>query len=236
MHHASFVLHCADAHGLATAQQAIQAHHYLHAPVDVRCRPLAYCVQYRTTIVGYLIFGRPEATRCYDGGLTYGSLSDVWTCKVAYDRWEVLNLARVWLDPRVQRGGQWYGPDYLPGYVDRRGVWCSTLASWCIQEALKTINRDYLSRYPPAFPNEPYELRAVLSYCDTRLHKGAIYRAAKFELARTNPQGIETWWTPNVALLTPDQDTTIRKLAQHSMRSKHLRARRAETHRQTTLW
>lgn len=136
------------------------------------------------------------------------------------------NLARVWLDPRVQAGGRWCTPKNLPGYTDRRGVWRSTLASWCIQAALERVGSDYLTVRPPVFPDEPYEIKAVLSYCDTRLHRGTIYRAAGFDLARTNERGIETWYTPKVAPLTNYQHDQIRKLAYHSPRGIRLRAQR----------
>jgi hypothetical protein len=103
--------------------------HYLHRPVDPRTRPLAYLGYLGGERVGCLIFGRPESTRCYQGGLTYGSLADVQAGKAQYSRWEVLSLARVWLSPEVQAGGASYRPDLLPGFVDRRGAWRSTLAS-----------------------------------------------------------------------------------------------------------
>lgn len=87
----SIVLHPCTAASLARAQAAVTKHHYLHAPVDSRCSPLAYEVwldgrsaEYH---VGYLIFGRPEASRCYDGKLTYGSLNDVQAGRAEYDRW-----------------------------------------------------------------------------------------------------------------------------------------------------
>lgn len=220
-------LHLADRRGLEAAQEAVSAHHYLRAPVDGRCSPMAYLVVLANAkIVGCLIFGRPEATRCYQGGLTYGSLKDLNAGKVLYDRWQILNLARVWLDPRVQAGGCWHRSDLLPGYTDRRGVWRSSLASWCIQRALQTIGYDYLSLKPPVFPHEPYEIKAVLSYCDTTKHRGVIYRAAGFDLARTNERGIETWYTSQVQPLTAYQHDQICKLAWRSPRGIRLRAQR----------
>lgn len=220
----------ADAAGLAWAQRQVTAHHYLHAPVDPRCSPLAYLVQLEHPAmlpqrVGCLIFGRPEATRCYDGGLTYGSLADVQAGLAAYDRWEVVNLARVWFNPVVQPGGALYGPDNgLPGYTDRRGVWRSTLASTVIQHALARVGYDYLAARPPVDCAYPYQVRAVLSYCDTSKHKGTIYRAAGFQLARTNARGIETWYTPAVAPLSTEQDRAVRQLAERSPRSQRIRA------------
>lgn len=215
------------------AQRQVAAHHYLRTPVDVRCRPLAYIVELRhpqilPQRVGCLIFGRPESTRCYQGALTYGSTRDLWECKVTYDRWEVLNLARVWLDPCVQAGGEFYAPQYLPGFVDRRGMWHSTLASKLIGLALARVGYDYLAAHPPVDCAYPYQIRAVLSYCDRRLHRGTIYRAAGFQLARTNSNGIETWYTANVAPLTVEQDTAIHRLAETSQRSQRIRAQRAQ--------
>lgn len=87
----------ADAAGLRWAQAAVTQHHYRHAPVDVRGRLLAYLVRHPASAdpVGCLIFSRPEATRCYSGGLAYGSQADVTSGRARYDRWEVINLTRV---------------------------------------------------------------------------------------------------------------------------------------------
>lgn len=219
-------LELADAAGLAWAQRQVSAHHYLRRPVDTRSRPLAYQVVLFDRLVGCLIFGRPEATRCYAGGLTYGSRPDVAAGRARFDRWEVLNLARVWLARGVQWGGALCRPGLVPGFHDRRGVWRPRVASWCIEEALQCVGYDYLLHYPPVFPDEPYEVRAVLSYCDTALHKGTIYRAAGFTLARRNERGIETWWTETVAPLTSYEDDQVRKVAWQSPRGIHLRARR----------
>jgi hypothetical protein len=221
---------------LAVAHQFV----YLHQPVDSRCSPLAYEVwiddrsaEYH---VGYLIFGRSEATRCYDGKLTYGSLKDVQSGKAQYDRWKVLNLARVWLHSSAQVGGAFCRPEVLPGYYDRRGNWRSTLASTAIEQALARVGYDYLSTHPPCFPDEPYQIEAILSYCDLQHHKGTIYRAAGFELARTNERGIETWFSRGVAPLTPYQNDQVLKLAGQSERSRRHRAQRAAQAEQEVLW
>lgn len=229
-------LHLADtAPKLAAAQDAVAKWHYLHTAVDSRCSPVAYLAMLEGKAIGCLIFGRPEATRLYQGPFTYGSLKDVQDGRCSYDRWEILNLARVWFDPRVQKGGCWYRPDLLPGYTNRHGVWFSTLASWSIRQALTTICNDYLSQKPPVFVHEPYEIKAVLSYCDTRLHKGTIYRAAGFDLARVNERGIETYWTATVAPLTPYQHDMVCKLAARSPRGIRLRSQRAMAQAEMSL-
>jgi hypothetical protein len=114
----------------------------------------------------------------------------------------------------------------VPGFTDRNGVFRSTLASAAIRQALGQIGADYLLEHPPCFVDEPYKIRAVLSYCDTRLHRGVIYPAAGFALARTNAAGIQTWWMPAVALPTRDEDRRIRALAASCPRSERIRQAR----------
>ena len=197
--------------GLDWSQQQWTSHHYLHAPIDSRCSVLAYVVKLDGLAVGALGFGRPESTRCYQGGLTYGSLDDVKDGRARYSRWEVVNLARVWLDPRIQRGGAWYAPN---------------AATWAIGEALRHIVVDYLVRFPPCFLDEPWKLRSCLSYCDRRLHQGTIYRAAGFVLVRTNDDGIETW-ARSLRGLQGHERQQIEKISDQHPRSRRYRAQRA---------
>ena len=89
----------------------------------------------------------------------------------------------------------------------------SDLASWAIDQALRRVGFDYLQARPPVDCADPYIIRVVLSYCNTSLHRGTIYRAAGFKLARCNAQGIETWYTSAVAPLTAEQDCAIRQQA-----------------------
>lgn len=210
------------------ARDMISAHHYLRKPPDRRSRPLYYAVRVEGIPAGCLAFGRPESTRCFAGGLTYGATDDVSTSRAAYDRWEVLALSRVWFSPDFQPGGRYHdehGPRCLPGFRDRAGVWRSALASTVIRLAMARVGFDYLTAHPPCFVEQPYQIRAVLSYCDTRRHRGVIYRCAGFQLARCNSDGIETWWTPDVAGLSPAQDTMIRNLALNHPRSIRIRNR-----------
>lgn len=164
----------------------------------------------------------------HHGGLTYGSAADVAAGRAAFDRWELVNISRVWLHPHVQRGGRYHNPEELPGYVDRRGEFRSTLASTLLRAVLGRVGFDYLRAHPPVDTAYPYQLRAALSYCDTRLHRGTIYQAAGFALARTNERGVQTWWTPAVAALTEAEDAEVRDLSERSPRSRRIRAERAQ--------
>lgn len=262
------------ADGLAAAQRAVAAHHYLRRPVDQRCMPEGYAVEVDGRGVGYLIVGRHEATQCYqpsDSSIRevwrgareryracrrhagtpvsrrrlrrelrrraradiaalpgwYGSVEDVESGRAGCTRWQVLNLARVWLDPVVQPGGALHVPGAVPGFIDRRGVFRSTLASAAILQLLSRVGADYLERRPPCFLEEPYELQWLLSYCDTRLHRGTVYRAAGADLYRTNKAGIQTFRWPLPALAA-DADARVRHAAAVHPRSLRIRGRRAQ--------
>lgn len=204
-------LELADARGLALAQRLVAEAHYLHAPVDPRCSPLAYLVRLPAAtdaVLGCLIFGRPEATRCYPW---YGSVDDVRSGRARLSRWEIINLARVYLAPELQAGGRWHVPN---------------AATALVAQALRRVVLDYLLAHPPVFLDEPWLLRECLSYCDTRLHRGTLYRAANFRRERVNAQGIETYARPLRPLRQAEHALVAQRAAQ-SPRGRHYRARRA---------
>lgn len=210
-------LRLADAADLDWAQDQVSAHHYLHASVDSRCSVLGYIVMHRQDgedrRAGCLLFGRPEATRCYQGGLTYGSQADVSSGRAAFDRWEILNLCRVWFAPDSQG-------------ISIRAWGAKWLASWAISQACKRVVVDYLQEYPPCYIDEPWKLKICLSYCDSRIHRGTIYKAAGFQLARTNADGIQTWFRPLRSLQGHERKLIERYCAQ-SYRSRVYRSQRA---------
>jgi hypothetical protein len=205
----------ADREGLQWAQRQVAAYHYLHTPVDVRCSLLAYLVLLDGIRVGCLIFGRPEAQRCNGW---YGSVEDVATGRCRITRWQVLNLARVWLSPDIQRGG--------PHFVENA-------ATWSIAQALHRVPYDYLLTHPPCFLDEPWLVTDCLSYCDTSRHAGTLYRAANFRLERENERGIQTYDRP-LRYLTRRERQHIELQAKQSLRSRRYRAMRAASHWQQT--
>ena len=202
----------ADSAGLRWAQERATYNHYLRRPVDSRCSVLSYLVLLDGERVGCLIFGRPQAQCCYDGLLTYGSREDVRIGRALFDRWEIVNLARVWLDSSIQAGGSAYVPN---------------AASCAIGRALRRVVVDYPAQFPPCFLDEPWQLRMCLSYCDTRVpgHHGTIYKAAGFARARVNDDGIETW-VRSLRRLGPRERQRISKLAGQNHRSRVYRSLR----------
>lgn len=214
-----------DRYEIGLAQTCVENFHYLHRPVDARCSVEGYWIRNQDEAeMGLFLLGRPEATRVNGW---YGSVEDMVTCRCEVTRWQVLNLARVWIDPSYQTGGRLCRPECVPGFVDRGGVFRSTLASEMIKKLAARVGFDYLMRRPPCFLDEPYEIRYLMSYCDTRLHKGTIYREAGFELYRTNRDGIQTW-RMRLPALSPEQDRLVREAALRSPRSQAYRARRAQ--------
>jgi hypothetical protein len=214
-----------DREGIAWAQVAVTNNHYLHKPVDTRCSVEGYRIIHKQLgRIGVLLFGRPQATRCRDW---YGKIEMYRAGIVEVTNWQVLNLARVWLDPGVQRGGLHFLPGLVPGFFDRRGDYQSTLASAVLNLAVEQIGFDYLIRRPPCFLDEPYQIKWLLSYCNTHLHKGIIYAAAGFELYATNAEGIQTW-RKRLPWLSAEQDFKVREASRINPRSNRFRAQRAQ--------
>jgi hypothetical protein len=218
-------------HEIMLAQEAVMRGHYLHAPVDARCSVEGYMFGVDAEdgnlgigIMGYFLLGRPEAT-VVNGW--YGSVDDQRAGNCEVTRWQVLNLARVYIFSDFQPGGYFHDPMDVPGFVDRKGTFRSTLASSAISAMAARVGFDYLMRRPPCFLDEPYQIEWLLSYCDTRLHKGTIYRQSGFELYRTNGDGIQTWRL-RLPALSAYQDGQVREASLRCKRSQEYRARRAQ--------
>lgn len=151
---------------VAWAQAIVTEHHYLHQPVNNQARPMVYLVDYQGERLGLVMAGGPHAT-CNKGWYGYPGL---------ITKWQVLDLNRIWLSPRIQKGGDLCKPDICPGFIGWRGKWWPSVASWAIEEVLSRVQRDRVSLWPPVFIEEPYHIRLVISYHDPKYHTGAIYR------------------------------------------------------------
>jgi hypothetical protein len=164
---------------LAWVQEVLVERHYLRRPVDPRARPLAYVVTFRGERLGLAVVGIPHATRCR-GWWGYPGLPT---------QWQVVDLCRIWLSPRLQRGGDLCRPSIVPGFVDRKGAWRPAAASWLIRRVLERVQRDWISRWPPVYPQQPYHVLLAISYHDPKHHRGTIYRAAGAEPMYADGEG-----------------------------------------------
>lgn len=198
--------------------------HYLHCmPHNMTCYEI-YEIKVDILQAGWLVFGWPQSTRCKDW---YGSLDQVEHGECQVTKYQVLNLARVWIHPLFQAGGEFCKMGSVPGFTDRFGHFRSTLASSAINLWIETKAQDYILRRPPVFLDQPYELRWLMSYCDTKIHRGVIYKQAGFELYSTNSDGIQTW-RKQLPRLTLAEDYQIRNASITNHRSIRIRAEREQ--------
>jgi hypothetical protein len=120
--------------------------------------------------VGLVILGIPHATRCRGW----------WGYPGTPTQWQVVDLSRIYIHAYYQRGemGIYAKPGIVPGYIDRKGEWRPTVATWAIGEVLARVQADRVRLWPPVYPSQPYHIRLAISYSDPRFHRGTIYRLA----------------------------------------------------------
>jgi len=151
----------------------VEHDHYLKKWPDPRSLPFAYCLlvdgqalagdgrPYGIVVMKKLQHHRQRGLFGYDGLPT---------------AWQVLDLARVWIHPDLQ-GIRWTG-------TDRRGQQVQhTLNAFSrmVSGVLRRVQKDWLEHHPPVFPELPYHIELVVSYCELQHHDGVGYRASNFE-------------------------------------------------------
>ena len=136
-------------------------HHYMHRPVHCRACPFGWAVLFDGD--QFQPDGAPSGFIIFSS-VHFTRLRGEFGYPDLFTKWQVLCLARLWLH------------DDLP----RNSETCT------IAKALRRMQRRWLEVHPPRFPDEPYHVRKIISYADTRYHNGTIYRAANFrESGRT---------------------------------------------------
>lgn len=161
------------------AEEMVTKHHYLHCLPHPQSRPMTYVVHCGRDRVGLIMVGLPHATKN----------KQWWGVEGKPTQWQVVDLSRIWLDPRVQRGGEWCRPEIVPGFWDRKGNWRNAAATWAIDQVLGRIQEDRISYWPPVFLDQPYHIKLVISYHDPQHHAGTIYRQMGFEPMYTDDDG-----------------------------------------------
>ncbi len=155
------------------ARPTIERHHYLGrwpAPLSL---PFAYrlAVDGRYLAadgrpLGLVVMKKPQHHR-QKGLFGYDTLPTSW---------QVLDLARVWIHPDLQ-AERWAG-------YDRRGTPCwhtLNVFSRLVSAVLRRVQCDWLKHHPPVYPDLPYHITLIISYCELEHHDGTGYRAANFE-------------------------------------------------------
>lgn len=153
--------------------------HYLHIEPHPRSRPHYYVLEHSDERLGIVSVGLPHAT-----------VNGRWWGKDGLPtQWQVVDLSRVWLHPRIQRGGELCRPDIVPGFIDRKGRWHSAAATWFMREVLKRVQVDRISLWPPVFLEKPYHILLAISYHDPQYHSGTIYKQMGWLPMYTNDDG-----------------------------------------------
>lgn len=143
-------------------RQVVVDHHYLHRWPDARSLPFAYRLLVGDSDTapdglpwGVVVFKKPQHHK-QRGLFGYTGLPTAW---------QVLDMARVWVHPLLQR---------------KEGGHSLCVFSRMVSQCLRRVQADWLIHHPPRFPDQPYHVEVVISYCDLDHHDGTAYRACSF--------------------------------------------------------
>lgn len=146
-------------------RQTVIERHYLKRWPDARSLPFGYRLLVdgaETTADGELwgavVFKKPQHHK-QRGLFGYANMPTAW---------QVLDLARVWLNPQLQRKENGHA---LCAFSQMVGL------------CLRHVQADWLIHHPPRYPDQPYHIEIVISYCDRNHHDGTAYRACSFKWA-----------------------------------------------------
>jgi len=143
-------------------RQHCEEFHYLHRWPDARALPFGYHLQYGDSdrapddrLWGMVVFKKPQHHQ-QRGLFGYAGLPTDW---------QVLDLARVWVHPSLQR---------------KEGGHSLCIFSQMVSRAIRRVQWDWLEHHPPRYPDLPYHIEVIISYCDLAHHDGKAYRASGF--------------------------------------------------------
>lgn len=143
-------------------KETIISQHYLHRWPDPRSLPFSYrlLVDEQATDSdgmpwGIVTFKKPQHHQ-QRGMFGYKGLPTSW---------QVLDMARVWVASSLQRKVNGHSLCVF-----------SQMVSLC----LRRVQVDWLAHHPPVYPDEPYHIEIVISYCDRDHHEGTAYKACSF--------------------------------------------------------
>lgn len=140
--------------------------HYLHKWPNAKSLPFAYVLKidgspygppYDHYLNGLVVFKKPQHHQ-HRGLFGYPGLPTAW---------QVLDLARVWVHPSLQR---------------KENGHSLCIFSQMVSKAMRRVQRDWVNEiHPPRYPDQPYHIEVIISYCDLDHHDGTAYRASGFK-------------------------------------------------------
>lgn len=164
-------MHRADGDLLEQVQNICLSEHYLHRWPDPRSLPFGYALEVDGQLHaadgrlnGLIVMKKPQ----------HHQQRRLFGYKGLPTSWQVLDLARVWVNPLLQHKQA----NGHAGNVFSQMV--GLLLRQQGHERLCVVQRDWIDHHPPRFPDQPYHIEVVISYCDLEHHDGVAYRASGF--------------------------------------------------------
>jgi hypothetical protein len=130
-------------------------YHYMHRPVHPRATPFGWGIEFDGAQLQP--DGAPSGFIVFSS-IHYTKLRGEFGYEGLPTKWQVLSLSRLWLHDNLPRNSE----------------------TVTIGKAMRAVQKRWLEVHPPVFWDQPYEIRKVISYSDTRYHQGTIYKAANF--------------------------------------------------------
>lgn len=130
--------------------------HYMHRGVHPRASPFGWAVRFDGEL--YQPDGQPSGFIIF-ASIHYTKLKGQFGYPGLPTKWQVLSLSRLWLHDNLPRNSE----------------------TVVIAKAMKLVQRRWLEVHPPRDLSQPYQIRKIISYANTRYHPyGTVYRAANF--------------------------------------------------------
>ena len=153
-------------------QHAVVKYHYLHRWPHPMSLPFGYRL-IRDGVPtapdgrpwGVVVMKKPQQLR-HSGLFGYDGLPT---------HWQVLDLARVWIHPALQG--------------KRADGHAECVFSQMVGLVMRRVQRDWLEHHPPVYPDLPYQIATVISYCELEHHDGTAYRASGFRRVGMSSDG-----------------------------------------------
>lgn len=152
----------------------VETFHYLHRWPDGRSLPFGYRIEVDGEdkaddgrLLGLLVMKKPQ----------HHKQRDLFGYGDSPTSWQVLDLARVWIHPQLQRKqDNGHALAVFSRAVSR--LWQPVGKA---DQRMTRLQADWLAHHPPRFPELPYHIRIIMSYCQLEHHDGASYKASGFK-------------------------------------------------------
>jgi len=151
----------------------VKQFHYLQRWPDPRSLPFGYYISVDGKkraedgrLFGFLVLKKPQ----------HHKQKKLFGYSGLPTSWQVLDLARVWINPMLQHQQNGHALCVFSRAVSR--LWQPVDKP---HFRLRRLQADWLEHHPPRFLDLPYHIRVLISYCQLEHHDGTGYRAAGFE-------------------------------------------------------